>query len=171
MKLAMFRCIHDDAFCASVVLLLTLACATHVSAADFQVGVSAYERGNYSTALEEIRPLADRGEPEAQALLGMMYKLGHGVAEDHAQAAKWFEAAAEQGFAEAQHNLGVMYEEGNGVPKDYVRAHMWYSLAVARYPTGEARELALSMLDRVEAKLTPEQIEEAQRLASAWEPK
>ncbi len=34
--------------------------------ADFQVGWEAQERGDYATALEEWRPLAEQGDSDAQ---------------------------------------------------------------------------------------------------------
>ncbi len=56
----------------------------------------------------------------------------------------------------------IVITAGHGVPQDYVQAHMWYSLAAERSSPGE---------DRVEAKMSPEQIAEAQRLAREWKPK
>ena len=42
--------------------------------ADFQVGVEAYERGDYATALTEFRRLAQQGNAVAQSNLGQMYR-------------------------------------------------------------------------------------------------
>jgi hypothetical protein len=50
-------------------------------------------------------------------------------------------------------------------------AHMWFDVAVARMPPGEVRDLALKVMKIVAAKMTPEQIAEAQRLAREWRPK
>ena len=97
--------------------------------ADFNAGVAAYKQGDYATALREFRPLAERGDAEAQYTLGLMYRKGQGVAQDDADAVKWYRKAAEQGDAEAQHNLGFMYGEGLGVPKDYAEAVGWYRKA------------------------------------------
>jgi TPR repeat protein len=44
--------------------------------------------------------------------LGFMYDEGLGVAEDDAEAVRWFRLAAEQGYAWAQNNLGRMYYSG-----------------------------------------------------------
>jgi TPR repeat protein len=77
----------------------------------------------------------------------------------------WFQRAAEQGHPVAKLYLGVMYAEGRGVPQDYVRAHMWFSLAVAQ---GEQR--AITTLKMVERRMTPAQINEAQKLARDWKP-
>ena len=43
--------------------------------------------------------------------------LGHDVAKDPAEAAKWFRKSADQGYADAQVFLGQLYGAGNGVPR------------------------------------------------------
>ena len=58
-----------------------------------------------------------------------------------------------------------MYALGLGVPQDYVHAHMWISLAAAQ---GDAD--AVNNRDIVAAKMTPDQIAEAQKLAREWKP-
>lgn len=123
-----------------------------------------------ATAVEWYRKAAERGYAVAQSNLGFMYDTGQGVPQDDATAVEWFRKAAEQGDAEAQHNLGVMYAEGLGVPQDYVKAHMWANLAASRLPPGDKRKNAVNNLNVVEARMTPEQIAEAQRLAREWKP-
>ena len=40
--------------------------------ADFQKGVTAYEKGDYATALREWKPLAEQGDARVQTLLGTL---------------------------------------------------------------------------------------------------
>ena len=94
--------------------------------ADFSDGVAAYNRGDYTTAFREFKPLAEQGFANAQNNLGVMYNRGDGVAQDYAEAVKWFRRAAEQGDASAQNNLGAMYNLGDGVPQDYAEAVKWF---------------------------------------------
>jgi TPR repeat protein len=47
-----------------------------------------------------------------------MYLNGHGVAQDYAAAASWFQRWADQGNATAQGNLALMYANGCGVQQD-----------------------------------------------------
>ena len=54
----------------AVVLVLALALPATVLAADFQAGLEAYKRGDYATALEELRPLAEQSDAGAQYTLG-----------------------------------------------------------------------------------------------------
>ncbi len=61
------------------ILVLALVLPAPVLAADFQAGLEAYKRGDYATALEELRPLAELGLAEAQSMLGVRYENGEGV--------------------------------------------------------------------------------------------
>lgn len=96
---------------------------------DWQKGSDARQRGDYATALKELKPVAEQGSEVAQFILGLMYFNGQGVPQDYAEAAKWYRLAANQGEAVAQHTLGNMYEKGLGVPQDYAEAVKWYHLA------------------------------------------
>jgi hypothetical protein len=58
-----------------------------------------------------------------------MYAKGQGVAQDYAEAVRWYLMAADQGDAPAQNNLGFMYANGQGVLQDFAEAVRWYRLA------------------------------------------
>ncbi len=78
-------------------LVLTVAILIGLAApawAGFAEGVAAYERGDYETALRELRPLAEQGNDGAQNNLGFMYSEGQGVPQDYVQAHMWFNLAA-----------------------------------------------------------------------------
>ena len=126
---------------------------------------------DYAQAVAWFRKAADQGFANAQYNLGNMYANGLGVPQDYAQAVAWFRKAADQGHVSAQFNLGVAYEFGQGVPQDYIQAHMWLNLAASRYTDPTDRAVAVKQRDLVAAKMTPAQIAEAQRLATAWKPK
>jgi hypothetical protein len=91
--------------------------------ADFQKGQTAYQNGDFATALHEWKPLAEQGYARAQYLLGLMYLTGRGVPLNHKTAVKWCKLAAEQRNAYAQFNLGFMYDNGHGVPKTTVKRY------------------------------------------------
>ena len=76
-------------------------------------------------------------------------------------------AVGSLGQAVSQGNLGVMYDIGRGVPQDYVEAHMWANLAAAQ-SSGEDRDRWVKNRDISAAKMTAEQIAEAQRRAREW---
>ena len=93
-----------------------------------------------------------------------MYEDGHGgLPEDHAQAVEWYRKAVEQGFASAQWQLGKMFRAGKGVPRDYVQAYSYFMAA-------EVNGRSYAQLDKkaVAKKMTPDEIEEAKRLAKEW---
>ncbi len=70
-----------------------------------QVGFQAFEEGNYDIALEELTPMAEEGQDEAQYLLGQIYEQGLGVAKDPEQAHKWYQLAADQEHETARQKL------------------------------------------------------------------
>ena len=116
--------------------MLSFMAFTPVAAQNFQTGNDAFEAGDYATALQEWRPIADQGDADAQFNLGLMYENGQGVPQDYAEAFKLYRLAADQGDADAQYNLGVMYKNGQGFPQDYAEAFKWFRLSAKQ---GNAR--------------------------------
>ncbi|MGH7880230.1 MAG: tetratricopeptide repeat protein, partial [Candidatus Binataceae bacterium] len=80
-------------------------------------------------------------------------------------AAIWYRRAAERGHAGAQLALGLLYNKGEGVPKNFMLAYMWLNVSAAR-ASGDIRDFKVRLRDAVASKLTPNQLEEAQQLAS-----
>ena len=111
------------------VLLLSLFLGLPSYSSDFDKGLTAYNNGDYATALKEWKPLAEEGDVDAQYYLGVLYDNGYGVPQDYKEAVRWYKLAAEQGVAEAQFNLGNMYYDGQGVSVDYKEAVRWFTLA------------------------------------------
>ncbi len=145
-------------FLASVAVVFTLA--DTADAQDFQKGLAAAEAGDYATALQEWRPLAEQGDAAAQFYLGNMYYSGHGVPQDYKEAVSWYRKAAEQGDALSQINLGLMCRNGQGLLQDNVLAHMWFYIANAN-----GNEIGAQLRDVVAERMTPEDISKAQALA------
>jgi uncharacterized protein len=96
---------------------------------DAEAAMAIFDKGDYPTALRLAQPLADEGDPRAEAIVGQIYYRGRGVPQSDTEAAKWFRRAADHGNAVAQFYLGVMYNEGRGVPQDYAEAARWYERA------------------------------------------
>src|SRR5436309_3233453 len=111
-----------------VVLVFLIWFAAPVSA-DFEAGMTAYDQGDYATALGEHRLAADYGYALAQVTLGFMHANGQGVPQNPKEALRWFLLAADQGNADAQFYLGAVYADGKELPQNYVQAYMWLSLA------------------------------------------
>lgn len=62
----------------------------------------AYTKRDYVQAIKLFRPIAEKGNAEAQFNLGIMYYRGDGVGQNPQEAMRWYRLAAEQGHAEAQ---------------------------------------------------------------------
>jgi uncharacterized protein len=129
---------------------------------------------NNAEALKWWR-LAAGHDATAQFLLGSLYYDGSdslSLAQDYAEAAKWYLRAANQGEHNAQLNLGRMYEKGHGVPQDYALAHMWLNLAAAAASAAQGSfNYPAFIRDNLAGRMTPAQIAEAQKLAREWKPK
>jgi len=99
---------------------------------------------NAAGVVAACRRLAERGDAVAQNNLGALYDSGLGVAQDHAEAARWFRKAADQGSAVAQNNLAILFDDGKGVAQDRAKAAIWYrkaadqGLAAAQFELGIA---------------------------------
>ncbi len=121
----MSDCNRRVALLVGVFALLTSAS----SFAGLSEGLDALKRQDFSTASKELRPLAERGDAEAQYRIGLMYEFGKGFAVDKPRAIGWLGKAAAQGHAVAQLELGVIYANGEGVPQDNVKAVQWFRMS------------------------------------------
>jgi TPR repeat protein len=110
-------------------LILAVGFAGPLAADPLEDGVNAAARGDYVTAIQLWRSLADQGDARAQFNLGNMYRNGQGVRQDYAAAVSWYRKAPDQGYIPAQFNLGTMYLDGHGAPQDYAAAASWYRKA------------------------------------------
>ncbi len=145
-----------------IVLAGILSLTQSVWAGAWEDAGAAYQRGDYTAAANLMRPLAVKGDANAQANLAGLYHDGQGVKQDFAEALKWYRLAAVQGAPKAQSNLGFMYANGEGVPVDYVKAHLWWNLAAMSGDTDAAKNR-----DLAGEQLTPAQMDEAAKLAQA----
>ena len=81
--------------------------------ADVKTGIDAYQRGDFATAVNTWRPLADAGDADAQYNLGQSYRLGRGVPVDAQIAESWFRKAADQGHERARNAYGLtLFQRG-----------------------------------------------------------
>ena len=97
--------------------------------AGFDEAWRAFSRGDFQAAFNELLPLAEQEDANAQFSIAFLYMSGKGVNQDTTEAVKWYRRSAEQGNLSAQTNLGVLYETGQGVDKDFSEAIKWYRSA------------------------------------------
>ncbi len=118
---------------SSMTLLISLGTSLPVPfRAQSSVATEAYDQGQYGTAYQLARSLAEQGDVEAQVLLGRMFAWGRGVPRNQDEAVKWFRKAAEQGHGLAQSILGLRYAYGRGVPQDDSQAIEWFRRGTKR---------------------------------------
>src|SRR2546423_6812037 len=151
---------------AAIFALALAVPAAPLFAADVDDGQTAYNAGDYATALRIWQPIAQLGNARAQNNLGVMFENGNGVAQDVATAVKWYRLAAAQGYGGAQYNLGLIYAIGRGgVQRDPLRAYMWFSLAAGSL-TGDVGSLVTQTRDTLATAMTAQQIAAANTMAN-----
>ncbi len=80
------------------VLAAALAAAPAAPApADLPAAIEAYDQGDYESAFDEAKAVAEHGDADAQYLLGYLYARGEGVRQDLVRAYLWFTLSARQG--------------------------------------------------------------------------
>ena len=120
-------------------------------------------RSDAKKSHNDLLALAKDGDADAQVQLGLVYFHGRGVSRDFKESVKWTRMAAQQGNIHAQFRLGQMYYYGRGVPANYLEANKWVNLAGM-----SGHEDAIRFRFKLEKKMSPGQIEKAQKLAKDW---
>ena len=121
----------------------------HAFADEFIDGILAYQKGDYTRALNFLNRSADRGNARAQYWLGTIYEEGKIVRRDYETAVKWFAIAAKGGEADAQYNLALMYRLGQGVPKSNKEAVNWLNRATEQGHSGAQSDLGSMYLQGI----------------------
>lgn len=84
-----------------LLFLLTLPEVACVYRSTLSEGIACFRTENYRQAFILLKPMADRGHPEAQYAVGYMYYYGQGVIEDRKKAWVWIKRAAAAGQTDA----------------------------------------------------------------------
>jgi TPR repeat protein len=126
-----------------IFLILSLAMASSsVTASDLEDAVAAMRIGDFAEAYCIMRPLAEKGDADAQYNVGWMYMNGYGLRVNDSLALEWWNKASRQGHTDASFSIGMLYSLGDGdVPKDSKKAIDYYLLAVK-----EGHEDAITIL-------------------------
>ncbi len=131
----------------------------------------AYMLGDYVRAVPVFARLAKVGHPEAERLMGNVYYFGQGVPQDYARSLYWFEKAANQGCFGAYAAVSSLYRDGKGTSVDTGKAYMWLNIAVSRLPDSVERDAMIKERGKIEALMTPAQIEAAQKRSQSFKDK
>lgn len=105
-----------------------------------KAGVEAWSAGQYETAVQLWKPLADKGDADAQFNLAQAYKMGRGVPLDLARAESLYGKAAAHGHVQAADNYGLlMFQRGErDAAMPYIAAASARGDARAQYILGVA---------------------------------
>lgn len=122
---------------------------------------TAYDRSDFSTALNVWLPQAKAGDQEAQTYVGEIYQKGLGIDPQYEIAAEWYKKAAKQGSSRAQMNLGFLFEKGLGVTKDSKKALTYYRQASGLGELLEADSNTLSTEERFELEALRKEVEKS----------
>jgi len=91
----------------------------------FSDALDYFEQKNYVKAVYLFMKAAEQGHSKAMYNLGICYYDGHGVNQDQAESARWYEKAAMLGHAMAQFNIAMCYIHGRGVNQNEAKAVEW----------------------------------------------
>lgn len=90
----------------------------------------AFIEGRTEEAYQMILPLAEKGVPRAQTIMGFFHETGVAPDASPEQAVAWYEKAAAQGQPQGIHNLAYLYHYGElGLPVDLEKARALYTQA------------------------------------------
>ena len=105
---------------------------------------------SYSLA-DDFKSLLDRaekGDADAQELVGAAYCEGAGVTQDYHQGFLWLQKAADQKNVRAISWLGRLYANGFGVPQDQAKAFQYYLAAATAGGNASDEVQAVSRSER-----------------------
>lgn len=88
-----------------IVCLSLFIAACHNS---FDQGIASFKVQDYRDAFIRLKPVAEKGQRDAQYAIGYMYYYGQGVVEDRKKAWYWIKSAARQGQPEALIALQIL---------------------------------------------------------------
>ncbi|MFH1440456.1 MAG: hypothetical protein ABIH18_00210 [Candidatus Omnitrophota bacterium] len=177
----------------SKVICLVLACflwltgcipGTYYSTTDdYVIGLRWFDRGNYQNAKQYWKPMAEKGDVDAQFRYGWMIFLGHLGSEREFEGLQWIQRSADQGQAKALILLGDLYHQSsqNGMfmvahpenlpfDKNTYKALVYYKkgLKVVRYKD-EIPYLKMK-IDMIEKKLSDAEREKSDFEVDNWQP-
>lgn len=96
-----------------IAVAVLLGTSAPLGAQSVQAGITAWQHSDFESAVRIWRPLADKGDPDAQFNLAQAYRLGRGVPVNLALAQSWLKRAALQGHVDAETTLGLLLFQNN----------------------------------------------------------
>ena len=115
----------------------------------FEEGLAFNDAGEFKKAFPLMLEAAELGHEKAMCLLGTMYLMGQGIAENGREALRWLEESRELGYEESISVLGMAYATGKaGIKIDLEKGRELLAYAAERGDEQSAR--MIGMIDRGE---------------------
>jgi len=153
-------------FAKVLLTALVLAIPYSINAQTFDEVTANYTVEQWEKVAHYFLESANKGDSDAQDMLGTMYLRGKGVAKNEKRAVYWFQMASDKGLDTAQLHLGLMYANGIGVAVDNQKAYFWFLVASAH-----GNPEAGNYFNELQHKITPQQRKAIQIAARKWAPK
>lgn len=113
---------------------------------------------------DKVPCLSAKGDPMAMYMMGRRAYEGARVSGDYTEALAWGQRVIKVRRHTGNMLLKMVYLQlGAGAHRDYVQAHVWLREAI---DSSEENLYLIPWLERLEAKMEPEQIERAKQLAA-----
>ncbi len=113
----------------ALTILVLLAPSISLAQSEYDKGIAAYSKKEYSQARSHWEDASADGNISATFNLGILLSKGLGGDKDLERATNLFRRAADAGLAAAQHNMALAYYQGIGVTKNADRAKIWWERA------------------------------------------
>ena len=97
-------------------------------------GVAAFDMANYQTALDYLSEPAEKGDKDAQYLIGMIHMYGLNGKKNIYLAQKWLMMAAHDGHRAAQEQLAFLYRDELTPLYNPIDAYYWFSIIIEDMP-------------------------------------
>jgi len=118
--------------------LVLLGSSTVCWAVSLPEAIATFDRQEYPLAYQQLLPLAEQGNGEAQYYIGGMLVEGMGVSADANKGVYWLEQSVKNQYALAAKMLGNMYLSGMGVPMNMQKGAEYTIMFEEMVPKEEA---------------------------------
>ena len=150
-------------FICSLFLNLSASASSFFTSDNYWEGKTAYDKGDFKTALKLWEQSANKGIAEAQSFVGSLYHAGQGAKKNYKKAMKLYLKSAKQGVSRSQLAIGAMYADGHGVAKNNIVARMWFTVAQIN-----KHEQANQYIKKIDVRMTSEEIIKSDEMAVIW---
>ena len=101
---------------------------------EMEKAIAAFDTANYQAALDYLIKPAEKGDTDAQYMIGMIYLYGLAGVKNSYMAQKWLTMAAENGQKAAQEQLAFLYRDDLTPVYNPINAYHWFSVIIEDNP-------------------------------------